>query len=41
MWIEAQGLAPSGAPWESYVTDPGNFPDPKDWKTEVVWPLKA
>jgi AraC family transcriptional regulator len=41
MWIEAQGLAASGAPWESYVTDPGNFPDPKDWKTEVVWPLKA
>jgi len=39
-WIEAQGLTPSGAPWESYVTDPGQYPDPKDWKTEVYWPVK-
>ncbi|HUA19956.1 MAG TPA: AraC family transcriptional regulator [Bryobacteraceae bacterium] len=41
IWIEAQGLTPSGAPWESYITDPGQFPDPKDWKTEVVWPLQG
>ncbi len=34
-WIEAQGLAAAGAPWESYVTDPTDYPDPKDWKTEV------
>ena len=40
IWTEAQGLAPSGAPWESYITDPSQFPDPKDWKTEVVWPLQ-
>jgi AraC family transcriptional regulator len=39
-WIEEQGLKPAGAPWESYVTDPGEYPDPKDWKTEVFWPLK-
>jgi AraC family transcriptional regulator len=38
-WIAAQGLTPSGGPWESYVTDPGNYPDPKDWKTEVIWPV--
>ncbi len=38
-WIEAEGLQAAGAPWESYVTDPGEFPDPKDWKTEVFWPL--
>jgi hypothetical protein len=30
---------PSGAPWESYLTDPGQHPDPKDWKTEVFWPI--
>jgi AraC family transcriptional regulator len=38
-WIEAEGLTPAGAPWESYVTDPGDHPDPKDWKTELFWPL--
>jgi AraC family transcriptional regulator len=39
VWIEAQGLATAGAPWESYVTDPADYPDPQDWKTEVFWPL--
>lgn len=39
-WIEEQGFKPAGAPWESYVNDPGEYPDPKDWKTEVFWPLK-
>lgn len=38
-WVEEQGLKPAGAPWESYLTDPGEYPDPKDWKTEVIWPL--
>jgi AraC family transcriptional regulator len=38
-WIEAEGLVAAGAPWESYVTDPAEYPDPKDWKTEVFWPL--
>lgn len=38
-WVEEQGLKPAGAPWESYVNDPGEYPDPKDWKTEVVWPV--
>jgi len=40
-WIQAQGLTPAGAPWESYVTDPSEHPDPKDWKTEVFWPLAS
>jgi len=39
-WIEAQGLTPAGAPWESYVTDPAEYPDPKDWRTEVCWPVR-
>lgn len=38
-WIAAEGLTPAGAPWESYVTDPGDYPDPKDWRTEVFWPV--
>jgi AraC family transcriptional regulator len=38
-WIEGEGLAAVGTPWESYVTDPGEHPDPKDWRTEVFWPL--
>jgi AraC family transcriptional regulator len=38
-WIDAQGYQVSGAPWESYVTDPAQHPDPADWRTEVYWPL--
>ena len=38
-WMKTQGLVSKGAPWESYVTDPGEYPDPKDWKTEVFWPV--
>lgn len=38
-WIESNGYVPSGAPWESYLTDPAEHPDPKDWRTEVVWPI--
>jgi AraC family transcriptional regulator len=38
-WMEGQGLTPGGAPWECYITDPAEYPDPKDWKTEVFWPL--
>jgi AraC family transcriptional regulator len=38
-WIEANGHRVGGAPWEWYVTDPGEHPNPADWKTEVYWPL--
>ncbi|MBN1241018.1 MAG: GyrI-like domain-containing protein [Gammaproteobacteria bacterium] len=38
-WIEERGARPGGAPWESYVTDPGEVPDPEDWRTEVYWPV--
>jgi AraC family transcriptional regulator len=40
-WIRAQGYEVAGAPWESYVTDPGKHANSADWKTEVFWPLKA
>jgi AraC family transcriptional regulator len=29
----------AGAAWESYVTDPGDHPNPADWRTEVYLPL--
>jgi AraC family transcriptional regulator len=40
-WIEAQGFRAGDAPWESYITDPAEHPDPKDWRTEVYWPMAA
>jgi AraC family transcriptional regulator len=41
IWIEDNHGQPGGAPWELYVSDPANHPDPKDWKTEIYWPLSA
>jgi effector-binding domain-containing protein len=38
-WIETQGYQVGGPHWEWYVTDPGQHPDPADWRTEVYWPL--
>lgn len=38
-WIETNGFRVGGAPWESYITDAGEHPDPADWRTEVFWPL--
>ena len=40
-WMETEGLASAGAPWEEYLNDPSEHPDPKDWKTEVFWPVKS
>lgn len=39
-WVEANGHQVAGAPWEQYVTDPAEHPDPADWRTEIYWPLK-
>jgi len=39
-WIESNGYRIGGAPWESYITDPADHPDPADWRTEVCWPLE-
>ena len=38
-WMDANGVRPGGAPWESYITDPADHPNPADWRTEVYWPL--
>ncbi|MDP9469013.1 MAG: GyrI-like domain-containing protein [Chloroflexota bacterium] len=37
-WIPAQGHAPGGAPWESYINDPTEVGD-ADLRTEVIWPV--
>ena len=29
----------AGSPWEVYLTDPGEVPDPAEWQTEVFLPL--
>ena len=39
-WMEAEGFSATDAPWESYVTDPAEYPNPADWKTEVFWPVR-
>jgi AraC family transcriptional regulator len=38
-WIDAQHASRAGAPWEVYVTDPGEKPNPADWETEVYFPI--
>jgi AraC-like DNA-binding protein/effector-binding domain-containing protein len=38
-WMESGGHKSTGAPWEEYVTDPGEVPDVKNWRTDVFWPL--
>lgn len=39
-WMAEHGLAPAGAPWEVYLTDPGQVADPTEWKTEIYWPAR-
>jgi len=39
-WMQEQGVRAAGAPWESYITDPAEHPDPASWRTEIYWPLE-
>lgn len=38
-WMKDKGIPPRGAPWEVYLTDPGEVPNPAEWKTQVFWPI--
>jgi len=39
-YIEENGKEFAGAPWEVYVSDPGNEPDPNNYITEIYYPIK-
>ena len=39
-WMMENNQEAGGAPWEVYITDPGEVPDPAEWLTEIVHPLK-
>ena len=40
-WLETNPTQEAnGGPWELYVTDPSDEPDPAKWMTEVIFPLK-
>lgn len=36
-WIRDEGLAPGGAMWEVYLTEPSPDMDPADLRTELNW----
>ena len=38
-WMEENGVGPAAPPWEWYITDPAEHPDPADWRTHVFWPI--
>ncbi len=40
-WIDGQGRVPAGAPWEVYLTDPGEESDATKWETLVRWPVQV
>jgi AraC family transcriptional regulator len=40
-WLDEQELERAGAPWEVYITDPGERPDPTTWETEIYYPLTS
>ena len=39
-WVAEHNLQPAGAPWELYLSDPAREPDPKNWRTDVVLPVR-
>lgn len=39
-WIRNNGKKSRGPQWESYITDPGEEPDPHKRETELLWPVE-
>lgn len=39
-YVEKNGLETAGDPYEVYITNPGEEPDPSKWITELYWPVK-
>ena len=40
-WMTSEGHTAGDGPWEVYLSDPSLVPDPADWETEVIWPIRA
>lgn len=40
-WMIENNEVAGSAPWEAYITDPGEVPDPAEWLTEIIHPLKV
>jgi effector-binding domain-containing protein len=39
-WMKENALESNGDPMEVYLTNPQDEPDPTNWVTELVWPVK-
>ncbi len=39
-WLGAHQATPTGAPWEVYLSDPDDEPDPAMWRTDIVQPYQ-
>lgn len=39
-WMAENNREAAGPPFEVYVTDPGEEPDPAKWQTDIYYPLK-
>ncbi|MET0234194.1 MAG: AraC family transcriptional regulator [Kibdelosporangium sp.] len=40
-WMRDEGLLSAGPPRETYLTDPGDHPDPETWETEIAQPVRS
>ena len=40
-YLHENGLQSGGPLREVYLTDPGEVPDPAEWKTQIIWPVKT
>ena len=39
IWTNQNGLTPTAPPWEVYITDPAEVPDPAEWITHIFQPI--
>lgn len=39
-FVDEHKLVKDGAAREVYLTDPGEVPDPAQWKTQLIWPVR-
>jgi DNA-binding transcriptional MerR regulator len=39
-WMQAHGHESAGAPREVYLVGPDTTTDPRDWRTQIAWPIR-